>query len=145
MRVLLDTGIPVSIVSLEFPLDVLAQRRPQGQSPEEWLQEVDKCLEPTTVSLLQLWGWEAPRYVKAIVQVQKGAPAKLLMGTDLLGFLLVCMEVEKGCGSVGGSWAAFLYACAGEQWTFRRGPSQHDTRLLQAAEPVCQAGPSQGT
>ncbi len=45
MSALLDTGSPVSIVSLEFLLDVLAKRGLEGQSPEEWRQEVEKRLQ----------------------------------------------------------------------------------------------------
>ena len=85
--------------------------RPKGQSPEKWRQEVDKRLEPTTVALRNYGGGKLPivrqvqarlaragHQVKAIVQVQRRAPAKLLIGTDLLsqlGFLFVSTGVEK--------------------------------------------------
>ena len=109
---LLDTGSPVTLVSLEFLLQVLARRKPCEQTPEEWKQEVRKRLEPTSAALRNYGGGQLPvvRQVKttlvrsghevtATVQVQKGAPTKLLIGTDLLsqlGFLFVKTELEGG-------------------------------------------------
>ena len=109
---LLDTGSPVTLVSLEFLLQVLAKRKPCEQTPEEWKQEVRKRLEPTSVALRNYGGGQLPvvRQVKttlvrsghevaATVQVQKEAPTKLLIGTDLfsqLGFLFVKTELEGG-------------------------------------------------
>ena len=109
---LLDTGSPVTLVSLEFLLQVLAKRKPCEQTPEEWKQEVRKRLEPTSVALRNYSGGQLPvvRQVKttlvrsghevtATVQVQKEAPTKLLIGTDLLsqlGFLFVKTELEGG-------------------------------------------------
>ena len=99
-------------VSLEFLLQVLAKRKPHEQTPEEWKQEVRKRLEPTSVDLRNYSGGQLPvvRQVKttlvrsghevtATVQVQKEAPTKLLIGTDLLsqlGFLFVKTELEGG-------------------------------------------------
>ena len=37
VEALLDTGSPVTVVSLKY---MLAQKRPEGQSPEEWRSEV---------------------------------------------------------------------------------------------------------
>ena len=110
VKALLDTGSPVTIVSLEYLLEVLAQKRPEGQSPEEWRSEVEKRLEPTPVSLRNYGGGHLPvvrqvrttiarpgHEVEAAVQVQKGAPARLLIGTDILpklGFLFIRAECE---------------------------------------------------
>ena len=100
---LLDTGSPVTIVSLEFALRALAARRPEGQQPEEWKQGVKDRLETPTIKLRNYGRGELDivSQMKAqiskggnsligTVQVQKGAPVELLMGTDLqpqLGFL----------------------------------------------------------
>ena len=107
---LLDTGSPVTIVSLEHLLQVLAKRKPQTQTPEEWRCEVEARLKPTQVDLRSYGSGHLPvvrqiqtiisrngQEVSAVVQVQKDAPAKLLIGTDLLphlGFLLVQTEVD---------------------------------------------------
>ena len=107
---LLDTWSPVTIVSLERLLQVLAKRKPQTQTPEEWRCEVEARLKPTQVDLRSYGGGHLPvvrqiqtvisrngQEVNAIVQVQRDAPAKLLIGTDLLphlGFLLVQTEVD---------------------------------------------------
>ena len=93
---LLDTESPVTIVSLEFALRALAARRPEGQHPEEWKQGVKDRLETPTIKLRNYGGGELDivSQMKAqiskggnsligTVQVQKGAPVELLMGTDL--------------------------------------------------------------
>ena len=85
----------MTIVSLEYLLEVLAQKRPEGQSPEEWRSEVEKRLEPTPVSLCNYGRGHLPvvrqvrttiaqpgHEVEAAVQVQKGAPARLLDHRD---------------------------------------------------------------
>ena len=102
---LLDTGSPISIVSMELFLKIAVANRKVGQSPEEWAGEVKRRLEPTTVSLQSYGGGKldiikqvqcsilhADRAVQVIVQVQRGAPVGLLLGTDILpqlGFALV--------------------------------------------------------
>ena len=43
-------------MSLEYLLEVLAQKRPEGQSSEEWRSEVEKRPEPTPVSLRNYGG-----------------------------------------------------------------------------------------
>ena len=109
---LLDTGSPVTLVSLEFLLQVLAKRKPCEQTPEEWKHEVRKRLEPTSVALRKYGCGQLPvvRQVKTTLvrsvrawpqcmQVQKEAQTKLLIGTDLLsqlGFLFVKTELEAG-------------------------------------------------
>ena len=94
---LLDTGSPISIVSLEFYLKAAAQNRQPGQTPLEWGEEVRKKLKPTTLSLWSYGGNELEivsqvtcklerdgYHVTIILQVQKGTPVDLLLGTDAL-------------------------------------------------------------
>ena len=110
VQALLNTGSPVTIVSLEFLLQVLAKNRRAGQSPTDWKKEVEARLEPTPIALRSYGGGQLPvvrqvhvtlartgHHVRAKVQVQRDAPAELLIGTDLLselGFLLVRAEVD---------------------------------------------------
>ena len=41
-KALVDTGSPVTIISIDFLLDILAKNQKAGQSKEEWKQEVQK-------------------------------------------------------------------------------------------------------
>ena len=107
-RALLDTGSPVTIVSLQFLLDALAKQRPEGQSPENWIAAVEERLEPSSVTLHNYGGQKLGIIrqirvrvarpgcsVEAVVQVQNGAPTNLLIGTDLLpqlGFIFLQTE-----------------------------------------------------
>lgn len=109
-KALLDTGSPVTIVSLQFLLDALAKQRPESQSPEDWKAAVEKCLEPSKISLHDYGGQRLGivRQVKvriarpgcaveAVVQVQNRAPIDLLIGTDLLpqlGFIFLQTELN---------------------------------------------------
>ena len=52
MEALIDTGSPVTIISLEWLLQLLAKQRQKDQSPNEWKVEVEHWLEPTAVVLL---------------------------------------------------------------------------------------------
>ena len=51
VEALLDTGPPVTIISLEWLLQLLAKQRRKDQSPNEWKAEVENRLEPTTMVL----------------------------------------------------------------------------------------------
>ena len=102
---LLDTGSPISIVSLEFFLKSAAKKRTSAQTPAEWGKAVRQRLQPTTVSLRSYGGNELQiisqvrcqiargnRAVDTVLQVQKAAPVDLLLGTDViprLGFALI--------------------------------------------------------
>lgn len=124
---LLDTGSPISIVSLGFLLHAAAENRPASQSPDNWGKSIRKRLQPTTVSLHSYGGDElnivkqvkcnllrGDHTVESVLQVQKGAPVDLLLGTDvlpLLRFSLVrtgregtstnlLQNTDKGAGSV---------------------------------------------
>ena len=100
VQALLDTGSPISIVSLEFYLKAAAQNRTAEQTPADWGKDVLKKLTPTTVSLRSYGGNELEivsqavchlerdgYQVKTVLQVQKGAPVDLLLGTDVLSHL----------------------------------------------------------
>ena len=105
IEALLDTGSPVTIIELESLLQILAKQRDPDQTPTEWRAAVEARLEPTTVVLQNYSGdkLQVVRQIqvtmnrsgystKALIQVQRGAPAKLLIGTDLLsklGYLFV--------------------------------------------------------
>ena len=110
VEALLDTGSPVTTLSLEWLLQVLARQRRKGQNPDEWKAEVENRLAPTAM-VLQNYSGDKLRIVRQIrltlarsgfvtetlVQVQKGAPAKLLIGTDVLpqlGYLFVQSTME---------------------------------------------------
>ena len=107
VRGLLDTGSPVTIVSLQ----VWARKKLQGQSPAEWKAQVERWLEPTPLTLRNYGGGRLPVVrqvqttisrpgykVEATIQVQRGAPARLLVGTDLLPRLCF-LYVYTGEGS----------------------------------------------
>ena len=100
VEALLDTGSPVTIIQLEALLEILAKQRQPSQTPSEWRKAVETRLEPTSL-ILQNYSGDSLKIVRqikitmsrpgystsAVVQVQKGAPAKLLVGTDLLSQL----------------------------------------------------------
>ena len=48
---LVDTGSPVTIVSLECIVKTLARKRCPEQSPAQWRREVEKRLEPPTLAM----------------------------------------------------------------------------------------------
>ena len=109
IEALLDTGSPVSIVSLDFFLQVSAKNRPPSQSPEDWGKAVMERLQPTSVSLRSYGGEElsivrqvrcliscGEYSVESVLQVQKGAPVNLLLGTDLLPQLGFSLIQKKG-------------------------------------------------
>ena len=107
VQALLDTGSPATIV---FLLEASAKKKPLSQSPDAWRKEMERRLEPTPLAMRNYGGEWLPvvrqvrtticrpgHELEAVVQVQKDAPAKFLIGTDLLsklGFLFVRTEVE---------------------------------------------------
>ena len=109
-QALLDTGSPVTIVSLQFLLEALAKQRPKSQSPDDWRAAVEKRLEPSTVTLQNYGGQRLGIVqqikvgiarpgcsVEAVIQVHQDAPTHLLIGTDLLpqlGFIFLQTEIE---------------------------------------------------
>ena len=97
IEALVDTGAPVSIVNLNFLLSTLAKNKKPEQSPAEWHTEVEKRLEPPSVTNLRSYGGgelKLARQIKvslsrvggktidAVLQVQSNAPVDLLgLGT----------------------------------------------------------------
>ena len=110
-KTLIDTGSPATVISLDFVLDVFAQQRDRGQSPEHWMQNTMKRFSAPEVSLknygedpldiiaqMQLVLSHGCHSTGATVLVQKGAPHDLLLGTDVqhkLGFALVVKMTDK--------------------------------------------------
>ena len=97
MNTLVDTGFPITIVSIDCLLDVLAKIRTPNQTLEEWKQEVKDRFQTTSLSVNNYGSGEVnivgqlPVSLKlgdkeyhAIILVQKGATVDLLLGTDLL-------------------------------------------------------------
>ena len=107
IEALLDTGSPVTIVSLDFLVKALTCEKEHLHN-QTIREEVKRHLEPTALKLRSYSGEALPivkkahvrlshgRYtVDACVQVQMNAPVQVLLGTDLqprLGFHLVDTE-----------------------------------------------------
>ena len=97
VEAMIDTGSPVTVISLEFLLKTLANRRPIKQSIEDWRVEVRKQLEEPRISLRSYGGARlnvvcqttvtlarAGFSTATTVYLQKNAPLKVLLGTDVL-------------------------------------------------------------
>ena len=110
VRALLDTGSPATIVSLEFLIEARWKTKPPLLTREQWEHDFKKKLESPAITL-QNYGGDRLNVVgqtqvvisrgdysqMAIVQVQKGAPVPLLIGTNLqpqLGFMF--LQCTKG-------------------------------------------------
>ena len=110
VKALLDTGLPISIVSLEFFLKACVHSRKPSDSPEEWGKVVKERLQQPTV-ILRSYGSGELNFVsqvkccirrdkfevETILQVQKGVPVDLLIGTDILtqlGFMFSRIESD---------------------------------------------------
>ena len=105
---LVDTGSPVSIVSLDFFLKASAANRGQSQTPDAWGEAVRQRLKPATMYLRSYGGANLPiigqavcslaaghRKIHTHLQIQEKAPVELLLGTDILyklGFSLVHLD-----------------------------------------------------
>ena len=103
VNALVDTGSPVTIVSIDCLLDVLAKNRKTDQT-KEWREEVEKRFLAPTLSINNYGGGEMNiisqltvtlshgRECQTTILVQKGASLDLLLGTDVLpnlGFYVV--------------------------------------------------------
>ena len=107
---LVDTGSPVTIISLDFAMIVMAKERSKFASVEEWQEATLKKFEPPAVSLRNYGGGrldimaqlpvrisQGEYHADVMVLVRKKAPNRLLLGTDaqpLLGYILVKKETE---------------------------------------------------
>ena len=58
VEALLDTGSPVTIVSMRFLLETLAKQKPKEQGPMEWAAAVKSRLEPPSLTLHNYGGDE---------------------------------------------------------------------------------------
>ena len=104
----LDTGSPVSIVSLEFIVNALAKLRTEDQTPQKWIALVKKRLEPSTINMWNYGGGplQFTRQLKAKVslpgqevvegylQVKSKAPVELLLGSDFLRFMVIKPQTD---------------------------------------------------
>ena len=109
---LVDTGSPVTIVSLNCLIKLLDKKRRPDQSPAEWRKSVEQRMVPPSMSLF-CYGGGKLNLVKqmevtlsragytstAIVQIQSGAPVDLLLGTDQLPYLGFGMTACNADGS----------------------------------------------
>ena len=98
-------------MSLEFFLQAAAKQRTADQSPREWGDSICKRLKPSTV-ILRSYGGDKLAIVSqvccklrrgkhqldAVLQVQKGAPIDLLLGSDVLGKLGFGLVQHEGEG-----------------------------------------------
>ena len=110
---LVDTGSPVTIVSLAFAMHVLSKDRGLYSSVEEWKQETIKKFSEPTVNLRNYGGLrlnvssqvqfnfsQGEERERAIVLVQKDAPHQVLLGTDLQPQLGISLVIAKPGGAV---------------------------------------------
>ena len=101
---LIDTGSPVTIMSLKKAVQILATRKGEFSSPQEWRETMIAQFQMPAVMLKSYSGdalnvvaqlpmtlGQGDQEVSSIVLIQKGAPHDLFIGTDLqpaLGFVL---------------------------------------------------------
>ena len=71
MKALLDTGSPVTIVSLKFLVDALARKRPTAQSPAEWRTSIETRLKPTNLTLRNYGGGEVRLVQEVEVSIER--------------------------------------------------------------------------
>ena len=116
---LIDTGSPISIVSIDFLLQTLNQSWPKSTSKEDWMSSVRDQLKPPSMTARIFGGGEVnvicqctvnliwgPHKCDATVLVQKGIAQKILLGTDMLKKLRMCMltpEVKEEAKNLLGS------------------------------------------
>ena len=97
MKALVDTGSPVTIVSIDSLLETLLVSCITEQSPEDWCKEVSLRIQPPSLTICIYGGGEInvigqlaisltldDRKCQATVLVQKGASVGLLLGTNTL-------------------------------------------------------------
>ena len=115
-KALVDTGSPVTIVSLKFIMEVLLQERSKFKTAEEWNQAILLRFEPPAVTLKSYGGGRlnvvgqigvtlqrGSHSTDALVLVQKDAPCELLLGTDvqlLLGISVLLEQQKEGITSL---------------------------------------------
>ena len=112
VKALVDTESPITIVSIDCLLDILAKNRTDGQTVQDWKEWVEEKLKPPSLSVSNYGGGEVniisqmlvtlthgEKACEVVVLVQTGASLELLLGTDVLaqlGFYL--LEAPHGSG-----------------------------------------------
>ena len=107
---LIDTGSPISIVSIDFLLQILNRNRPEDTSKEDWASSVKDRLQPPRMTVRNFGGGEVnvicqctvsltcgEHKCDATVLVQKGVSQGVLLGTDVLkklGFRMLTPDVK---------------------------------------------------
>ena len=93
---LLDTGSPISIVSIDFLLKVLLTATSTGQTEEDLKDAARKWIKPPTISVQNFGGGEVnmigqvtvnisrgKHSCQAVMLVQKGIKLEVFLETDL--------------------------------------------------------------
>ena len=119
-KALIDTGSPISIVSIDFLLQVLNRNRPEGTS--NWAHSIKDKLQPPRMTVRNFGGGEVnvicqcavslaygEHSCDATVLIQKGVSQGVLLGTDVLkklGFRVLIPDTEGGTTDLlgTGSW-----------------------------------------
>ena len=112
MNTLVDTGSPVTIISLGSAMEALATKRGKYSSAEEWREETLKQFSEPEITLKNYGGQvldvtsQAPfcfsngqHQVTATVLVQSNAPHQLLLGTDIQSKLGFSLMVNQPAGA----------------------------------------------
>ena len=72
VKALVDTGSPVTIISIDCLLDILAKNQKAGQSKEEWKQEVEKRFLPSTLAINSFGGGEVNVISQLTTNLKRG-------------------------------------------------------------------------
>ena len=132
-------------MSLEFVLKALAAKQPENQPLQEWKRGIRDRLGTPTITLQSYGGGElnivsqmmAPlskgeHRQEGVVQVQKGAPMDLLIGTDVqpkLGFLFLETKQKET--------AATTDLLSGKAWSLSESePRPVMPQLPEATDPI---------
>ena len=100
VEALIDTGSPVSLVSIDFLLQALKAQIGTAGTPAEQAQALKRRMEPPTTTIRNFGGQEVNVICQAAITlargkfkchttvlVQKGTALDMLLGTDILGQL----------------------------------------------------------
>ena len=105
---LIDTGSPVTLMSLNKAIQILALRKGEFSSPQEWKEAMMAQFQTPTVMLKSYSGdalnivaqlplilGQGDQEVSSTILIQKDAPHDLLIGTDLQPALGYVLTVKK--------------------------------------------------
>ena len=73
VKALVDTGSPVIIMFIDCLLGILAKNQKEGQSKEEWKQEVEKRFLPPTLSINSFGGGEVNVFSQLTTNWKRGS------------------------------------------------------------------------